>query len=63
MTTKEEMFKEGMIKLLQEKDFKNKLIKKLNECIDIPMINEKTEKKVFNSIYNHIVNTIKEIEN
>ena len=30
MTTKEEMFKEGMIKLLQEKDFKNKLIKKLN---------------------------------
>ena len=63
MTTKEEMFKEGMIKLLQEKDFKNKLIKKLNECIDIHMINEKTEKKVFNSIYNHIVNTIKEIEN
>ena len=63
MATKEELFKQCMINLLEEKEFKNKLIQKINECIDIPMINEKTEKKVFNSIYNHIVNTIKEIEN
>ena len=34
-----------LIELLEKKDFRNTLIKELNEDIDIPFINEKTGKK------------------
>ena len=33
-------------------------IKKLNESIDIPMINEKTEKKVLDKVYGIMVDTL-----
>ena len=33
-----------VIELLENKGFKNKFIKKLNDAVDVPLINEKTEK-------------------
>ena len=52
---------ESLIDLLEEKEFKKLLIKELNEDIDIPMIGEKTEKKVFDAIYKIIVKNIRKI--
>ena len=52
---------ENVINLLEDKGFKNKLIKKLNDAVDVPLINEKTEKKVLDSIYKLLLETIKEL--
>ena len=37
---------QALVDLLEEKDFKKKLVKELNDSVDIPIITEKTEKKV-----------------
>ena len=55
------MAMEVVINLLENKGFKNKLIKKLNDAVDVPLINEKTEKKVLDSIYKLLIETIKEL--
>ena len=52
----------NVIKLLEQKDFKKKLINQLNSDIDIPLINEKTEQKILDKIYEIIITTIKNIE-
>ena len=52
-----------LISTLEKKDFKKKLIKKINEDIDIPMIGEKTEKKVFDKLYDLLLKGIKEVIN
>ena len=51
-----------VVELFEKKDFKNKFIKKLNDSVDIPLINEKTEKKVLNKIYELLVKTVKELD-
>tara|TARA_B000000557_G_C20717473_1_gene418583 strand:- start:94 stop:282 length:189 start_codon:yes stop_codon:yes gene_type:complete len=50
------------VDLLEKKDFKKKLVKKLNKNIDIPIIDEKTESKILDKIYGVIVDTIKNID-
>ena len=50
-----------VIELLENKGFKNKFIKKLNDAVDVPLINEKTEKKVLDSIYKLLVDTLKDL--
>lgn len=40
-----------MIDLLQEDGFRNDLTKAINDDIDIPIINEKTEKKVIKKLF------------
>ena len=45
--------------MLEKKDFKNKLIKQINKNINIPILNENTEKKIYDEIYNTILDTIK----
>ena len=50
------------IALLEKSDFKSTLIKSLNEDIDIPFINEKTEKKALNALYKLIVKSLKKID-
>tara|TARA_B100000035_G_scaffold260150_1_gene230964 strand:- start:331 stop:555 length:225 start_codon:yes stop_codon:yes gene_type:complete len=50
------------IELLEKKDFKNTLITALNEDIDIPFINEKTEKKAMDALYKLIVKSLKKID-
>ena len=51
-----------VIDLFEKKDFKKKLISKLNEDVDIPLINEKTEKKILDKIYDLIVKSMNELK-
>lgn len=53
---------EHVIELFEKKDFKNKLIKNLNKNVDIPFINEKTEKKVLDKLYDTLLESLKELE-
>ena len=41
-----------LIQLLQEDEFIKDLTKAINEDVDIPIINEKTEKKIINKLFN-----------
>ena len=65
----EEKLKETLIKnfdnyieLLDNDEFEKSLVKELNERIDIPVINEKTEKKVIKAIYRAVLGAIKKID-
>jgi hypothetical protein len=40
-----------LVQLLQEDGFRKDLTKAINEDIDIPIINEKTEKKIINRLF------------
>jgi hypothetical protein len=53
---------ENVVEMLEQKNFKKKLIKKLNKSVDIPVINEKTEQKLLDKVYELIVDTIKNID-
>ncbi len=50
-----------LLEFLEKKDFKKKFLKKLNDNIDIPIINEKTEKKVLDKIYDVMVDALESI--
>lgn len=50
------------IELLDNDEFKKQLIRELNEDIDIPIINEKTERKMLNSIYKVILSSLKKVD-
>lgn len=50
------------IQLLDNDEFKKHLIRELNEDIDIPIINEKTERKILNSIYKAILSSLKKVD-
>lgn len=50
------------IELLDNDKFKKHLIRELNDDIDIPIINEKTERKVLNSIYKVILTSLKKVD-
>lgn len=53
---------EHIISLLEKPEFKSTLIKSLNDDIDIPFINEKTEKKAINALYKLIIKSMKNID-
>lgn len=61
-TLKKEMA-EQLIELLKDKEFKHELIDAINKDIDIPVLNEKTEKKVFNSLYKVMVDQVENVLN
>ena len=50
-----------VIDLFEQKEFQKKLIKKLNESVDIPFINEKTEKKTLTKMYDLLILAMKEL--
>lgn len=50
------------IELLDNDEFKKHLVRELNEDIDIPIINEKTERKILNSIYKVILSSLKKVD-
>jgi len=52
---------DDLIEFLEKKDFKQKLVKNINKHVDIPIIDEKTEKKIINSLYDTIVKELKNI--
>jgi hypothetical protein len=58
----DKMVLDNVVEMLEKKDFKKKLIKKLNKSVDIPVINEKTEQKLLDKVYELIVDTIKNID-
>ena len=41
-------------------EMKEKLIKKMNENVDIPMISERTEGKILNAIWESVEEVVKE---
>jgi hypothetical protein len=49
-----------IIEMLEKKNFKKDLVKKLNGDVDIPFINEKTERKVIEKIYDVFIKALKE---
>ena len=53
------------VELLKDKDFKEKFIDALNDDIDIPLLREKHEEKVFKKIYDlllkHVDKALKKI--
>jgi hypothetical protein len=61
MNSLDELAIDSLIDLLEKKQFKKKLIKKLNKSIDLPMLNEKTEQKAFDALYNLILSTLKKL--
>lgn len=50
------------VDLLDSDEFRKHLIKELNDDIDIPFINEKTEKKILNAIYKVIMKSLKKTD-
>ena len=48
----------SLVELLNDGEFKKDFVRKLNENVDIPIINEKTEKKVINTLYKLMVDQV-----
>ena len=52
--------KDAIIETVFDEELQEKLVKKLNDNIDIPFISEKTEAKYLNAIYDSIEDVVKE---
>ena len=50
------------IELLENDEFEKAIIKELNERIDIPVINEKTEKRILKAIYKAVLTALSKID-
>ena len=48
----------SLVELLNDNDFKQDFVRKVNANLDIPIINEKTEKKVINTLYKLMVDQV-----
>tara|TARA_B100001027_G_C16106674_1_gene258571 strand:+ start:147 stop:374 length:228 start_codon:yes stop_codon:yes gene_type:complete len=48
----------SLVELLNDNDFKQDFVRKVNANVDIPIINEKTEKKVINTLYKLMVDQV-----
>ena len=48
----------SLVELLNDNEFKQDFVRKVNANVDIPIINEKTEKKVINTLYKLMVNQV-----
>ena len=48
----------SLIELLNDNEFKKDFVHRVNENVDIPVINEKTEKKVINTLYKLMVEQV-----
>ena len=44
--------------LLETYEFKNLLIEKLNKNIDLPFFSEKSEEKIYNAVYDCVLDAI-----
>ena len=60
-TKMDEILIAQVIDLFEKKNFKKKLIKKLNNSVDVPFINEKTEKVVLNKMYDLLLTAVKDL--
>ena len=57
-----ELLMKHLIELLEKPEFKETLVKEINESVDIPLIGESTETKIFTTLYGLIVKTVKKYE-
>ena len=48
----------SLVELLNDNEFKQDFVRKVNANVDIPIINEKTEKKVINTLYKLMVDQV-----
>ena len=48
----------SVVELFKDDDFEKDFVKKVNAQVDIPLINEKTEKKIIKSLYKLIVDQV-----
>ena len=53
--------KEDIINKIFDDELQEKIVSKLNEHVDIPIISEKTEAKILNAIYDSIEDVVKEV--
>ena len=51
--------KEEIINKIFDDELQAKIVTKLNEHIDIPIISEKTEEKILNAIYDTVEDVVK----
>ena len=51
--------KEDIINKIFDDELQEKIVSKLNEHVDIPIISEKTEAKILNAIYDSIEDVVK----
>lgn len=52
---------EHFVELFKRKDFRKKFVNKVNKNLDIPILNEKTEKKIYDAIYQMILETVEDM--
>ena len=50
-----------LVELFKSEDFSKELIKSINDDVDIPLLNEKTEKKIFKSLYELVARHIEKV--
>ena len=53
--------KDAIIEKIFDDELQEKIVKKLNENIDIPFISEATEEKALNAIYDSIEDVVKSV--
>ena len=53
--------KDAIIDKIFDDELQEKLVKKLNENIDIPFISEETEEKALNAVYDSIEDVVKTV--
>ncbi|QDP57999.1 MAG: hypothetical protein Tp1124DCM412261_2 [Prokaryotic dsDNA virus sp.] len=50
-----------VIAKIKDPETKDKVIQKWNDSVNIPILNEKTEEKIFTAIYDSIVNVFEDV--
>ena len=53
--------KEDIINNIFDEELQEKIVSKLNDNIDVPIISEKTEAKILNAIYDSIEDVVKNV--
>ena len=56
-----EDYKDEIIDKIFDDELQEKLVKALNDNVDIPFLSEKTEAKIFNAVYDSVEDVVKEV--
>tara|TARA_Y100000310_G_C20573380_1_gene759205 strand:- start:863 stop:1072 length:210 start_codon:yes stop_codon:yes gene_type:complete len=51
--------KESIVDSIFDEELQAKIVKALNDNVDIPFLTEKTEEKIFNAVYDSIEDVVK----
>lgn len=62
MDKPEDIAFDHLIVLLEKRNFKRKLVSKLNKNIDLPMFDERTEKKIMEALYDVILDALRDVK-